>query len=221
MDGATINAKIYAGRAKAALRLGLDCRVYRPLTAAAPMGNNVATLKASFNSGDNSYRNPNLPGDAIWYADLDGTQTRPGDYLVRVSDGQTYYIAAMQPLLPIVCVDCNASVQLSRQAAQSGVGTVGYGGMVDSASVAVLGTSGAPLTYWPASILMKGSGSYRGAGLPSGVRPGGWRMLLPPSVPVPIIAGDIATDDRGRRFTVDGAELTDLGWRLDVSEVHS
>lgn len=217
MDAATIQAKIYAGRAKAAQRIGLDCNQFRPLSATAPLGNQVGALKAAFNSGDNTYRAPNLPGDAIWYGDLDGRLTQPGDYLVRVADGQTYYIAAQQQLLPIVVIECNRTVKITRQQAQTSVGAVGYGGNVPSQEVDVLGAPGA---FWPASILFGGK-SQQGVGLPAGVKNIGWRILLPPSVPITIKAGDIVTDDLGRRYAIDGAELTDFGWRINAQEVHS
>lgn len=217
MDAATIHAKIYAGRAKAAQRIGLDCNQFRPLSATDPLGNQIGTLKAAFNAGDNRYRTPNLPGDAIWYGDLDGRLTQPGDYLVRVADGQSYFIAAQQQLLPIICVECNRSLKITRQQAATSVGAIGYGGSVPSQEVDVLGTDGA---LCPASILLGGK-SQIGVGLPAGVKNVGWRILLPPSVPITVKAGDIVTDDIGRRYAVDGAELTDLGWRINAQEVHS
>lgn len=217
MDAATIQAKIYAGRAKAALRLGMDCKVFRPLTAAAPLGNQVTTTKAAFNAGDSTYKAANLPGDAIWYGDLDGRLTQPGDYLVRVADGQTYYIAGQQQLLPIICVDCNRAVHITRQQSQTGVGAINYGGAVPAQDTDVLGTASA---LWPASILFGGK-SQAAVGLPGDVKNAGWSILLPPSVPVTLLAGDIVTDDLGKRYAIDGAELTDLGWRINTQEVHT
>jgi hypothetical protein len=29
------------------------------------------------------------------------------------------------------------------------------------------------------------------------------------------------TDDLGRRYVIDGAELTDLGWRINANELHT
>jgi hypothetical protein len=59
-------------------------------------------VKIALNAGDNTYRNPNLPSDAIWYADMNARVTQSGDYLVRAATGgvpQTCYVAAQQPLL--------------------------------------------------------------------------------------------------------------------------
>lgn len=217
MDGATLQAKVYAGRGKVAARIGLDCRQYRPQSASAPLGNLVGTIKAAFNSGDNNYRMPNLPGDAIWFGDFDGRLTQPGDYLVRVSDGQTYYIAGQQQLLPIVCIDCNRSVHITRQQAPAGVGAIGYGGSVPANDADVLGIAGA---LWPASILLGGK-SQISVGLPMDVKNVGWRILLPSFPGVTLMAGDIVTDDLGRRYSIDGAELTDLGWRCTGQEAHT
>ena len=217
MDGITIQKRIYAGRAKAALRIGLACSLYRPISVASPLGNFITTMNAAFNAGDSTYRRPNLYDDPIWYADLDGSLTRPGDYLVRVSDSATWFVAAQQQLLPIVCIDCNRSVRITRQKPLTAVGAVGYGGMAPANEVDVLGGAG---VLWPASIL-SGVKKEAGAGLPAGVSNIAWKILLPPSVAVILSAGDIATDDLGRRYAIFGAELTDLGWRMNAYEVHS
>ncbi len=222
MNAAQIHAKIYAGRGKAALRLGQDCAVMRPDQAADPLANQIAVLKAAFNAGDNTYRVPNLPGKAIWFGDFDGNQTQPGDYLVRASDGQIYYIAAQQSLLPMICIECNRLVRVARavpQGADDAVGAVGYSGLCDTPaqSCNVLGSDTAG---WPCSILFGGR-SQAAAGLPGDVKNTGWRILLPPSVPVVLRAGDIVADDLGRRYAIEGAELSDSGWRINAQEVHA
>lgn len=219
MNAEQINAKIYAGRAKAALRLGLDYNVFRPVSAANPMTNQVATIKAAFNAGDNTYKAANLPGDAIWYGDFDGRQTLPGDYLVRVSDGQTYYIAAQQQLLPIICIDCNRTIRVSRTQAQSTVGAAAYSGACDHVDADVLG-SAASNTGWPASVLF-GGGAEIGANLPGSVKQAGWRIMLPPSTPVVVHHADILTDDLGRRYVVLASEQSDIGWRIQATEMHT
>ena len=166
MNADQINAKIYAGRGKAALRLGLSYTVMRPNQAANPLANPVATIQAALNAGDNAYRKPNLPGSAFWFADMDGTVTQPGDYLVRQSGGQTYYIAGQQPLLPIICVECNRSIRIARAPSAAGsaadaVGALEYNGLCLSGSGDdagdVLGVdpahNGGVFTGWPCSIL--------------------------------------------------------------------
>lgn len=221
MDGATIQQRIYAGRGKAALRVGRPCSLFRPLTSTAPLGNPQGTMLAAFNSGDSKYLNPNTYGDPIWYADLDGRVTRQGDYLVRALDGEIWFIAGQQELLPIIAINCNRTLRISRQAgAGSTVGLQGYSssspcdpsGMTD-----LLGNAGA---MWPVAILLGGRAQLNGTHLPSGVQQAGWKILLPPSVPVMLNAGDIATDDTGRRYALIAAESTDLGWRCIAYEIH-
>jgi hypothetical protein len=232
MRAEQIHAKIYAGRGKAALRLGVSYDVWRPAQAADPFTNQIATIKAAFNSGDNTYKMPNMPGEAYWFADIDGRLTKAGDYLTHAEDPTNIkFIAGQQLLLPIVAVDCNRSVRLSRPVAPSGaaaVGAMGYSGLCDSAaeSVDMLGTSekvtGGKMIGWPCSILV-GKGSLKNsAALPAGTRNQmGWLILLPPSIPIVVNVGDRITDDLGRLYVVDQAEQTDLGWRIYATEVHA
>lgn len=215
MDGNTIQQRIYAGRGKAALRIGLPCRVFRPKSAALPLANLLTTLYAAFNAGDSTYLKPNKYGNPIWFADLDGRYTRPGDYLVRVSDGGIWFIAAQEQLVPIVAVECNRSVKITRAADNQACGVGEYSSL--ASDVDYLGTDD---TRWPASILLGGR-ALSANGLPADVKQSGWRILLPPSVPVTIGAGDIAIDDLDRRYAIESAEVTDMGWRLTVNEVHA
>ena len=215
MDAARIQAKIYAGRGKAALRIGFPCCVYRPVSVDAPLSNQIAIIKAAFNAADNVYGKPNLFGKPIWFGDFDGRLTQAGDYLIRQTDGAAFYIAAQQPLLPIICVDCPRKLWISRQDDAQTVGVGGYSGLTDL--VDILGTADNP---WPASILIGGR-VQASTGLPAGVREAAWSILLPPTVPVTVQSSDIASDDLGRRFTIESAELTDLGWRMLATEVHS
>lgn len=216
MDGATLQAKIYAGRAKAAAKIGLSCNVFRPALAVNPMTNRVATLPVAFNARDLAYKAPSEYGQALWYADMDGTQTQPGDYLVRVSDGAIWFVAAQQQLLPIVTVECPRKLYCVRQEAVTAVGAVGYGGLQPANDVDALGNAQTP---WPCSILTGGR-ALTGPPLPADVKQGGWRILLPPSVPITLAPSDILVDDLGRRFIIESAELSELGWRINANEAH-
>ncbi|MFC6519746.1 hypothetical protein ACFQAT_08120 [Undibacterium arcticum] len=151
------------------------------------------------------------PGSAL----INDATTQAGDYLVNANG--TYFIAGKQFLLPVIVVECNRQVKITREQAVTSVGAVGYSGNQPSQEIDVLGASG---NLWPASILLGGK-SQRGVDLPAGVKNVGWKILLPPSVPITIMAGDIATDDLGRRYAIEGAELTDLGWRINAQEIHS
>ncbi|CAI2428436.1 Uncharacterised protein [Serratia proteamaculans] len=230
MDAAKIHAKIYAGRGKAALRLGLLYDVMRPVMAADPFTQKVTRLNAAFNNTDNKYLKANHPGDPLWYGDLDGRQTQPGDYLVGANS--TYFIAAQQQLLPIICVECNRTVRMTRPVAPvpeseaNDVSVLPYSGMCQSPddSEDVLGTSpvaGGAAVGWPASVLF-GKGRLRSnIGLKAGTSEQlGWQIMLPVSVPVVFHPGDVLTDDLGTLFSVSSAELSDTGWRIQAIEVH-
>jgi hypothetical protein len=223
MNVAQLQQKIATGYAKSAQVLGLPNIVYRATSSLTPIaaGNALATLPASFNAEDMGYQKPQRFGNALWYCLIDGTQTHVGDYLVGAAG--TFFIAAMQPLLPILAVKCNRAVRIARMPVQNGAGYVGYSGVVLGQEVDVLGTSG-PLgsfvSGWPAAILIGGK-SDKDSGLPSDVKQAGYEILLPASVPLTIVASDILQDDLGRNFAIAAAELTDMGWRILATEEHA
>lgn len=215
MDGTRLQAKIYAGYAKAAAKIGLSFSQYRPTagTEATAAGNLVGTLLASFNAQDFAYQKPNKYGNAVWYCLADGTQLAPGDYLT--GNGSTYFIAAMQPLLPILAVECNRVLTLYRPQQQTGVGAVGYGGNTEENQTAI--ASG-----FPASVLQGSKGQRGEVNLPGDVRSPWWVMLLP-NLPgnAYLRTNDIAIDDFGRRYTFSSVEQTDLGWRITAIETET
>ncbi len=206
MNGAFLQEKIYYGYAKSAQYIGTAFNQFRPTTAVNPFGAGpLATLNASFNAMDMKYGKPNVYAKPLWYALVDGTQTAVGDYLV--SSNQTFFIAAMQPLLPILAVECNRTINLLRPQQLAGTGTAGYGGDT-VANESVL------MTGWPASVLQGTKGEKGDADLPGDVRNPWWAVLFPYFPGVELRTGDIITDDLTRRYIISSAELTDLGWRI-------
>lgn len=222
MDALKLQSKIYGGYGKAALRLGLDNVQYRPVGTGNPLATAGVTLKASFNAQDMKYGKPNQYGIAVWWGLFDASATQEGDYLVGPQG--TFFIASQQLHLPIQLVQCNRRVTLSRASTGSGAGAIGYGGPCGtSGDDILLGGAGVPAdTGWPASILLFGQRERNPSGLPSGVQQTGWRILLPASVPSSVViqAADTITDDLGRRYAVQGAEPTDMGWRMNCTELH-
>ncbi|VVE85015.1 hypothetical protein [Pandoraea sputorum] len=223
MDAITLQNRIYAGYAQAAKRLGLSYAQFRPTAAANPLATQRGSLLVAFNAEDMSYGKPNRYGDPVWYGLFDGRLTQTGDYLV--GPGGTFFIASQQLHLPIQCVECNVTVRVSRVAAQTGVGAVGYGGPCgesgangDSFLIGDASDAG-----WPASILLFGQREKSVSGLPSSSQQIGWRILLPKSVPQSVVfqASDTVSCSLGRRYVVQGAELTDMGWRLTTTELHA
>lgn len=216
MDAAKLQDRIYAGYSKAAKRIGYVYDVYRPAAAADPLTTKVTSLNASFSAQEWTYTRPNLPEKPYWYCLIDGRQTQVGDYLVR--GDQIYFIGGMQDNLPILAVGCNRKVWVTRPAASSAVGNVGYSGLCAGDDDFALGSPGGA-GGWPCAQLFGGK-TRTHAELPASGDEHGFRFWLPVSVPITLQSCDILIDDLGRRFSVGGAEATEQMWRLDVTEVH-
>ncbi|MDE3023757.1 MAG: hypothetical protein KGI54_18230 [Pseudomonadota bacterium] len=214
MDGATLQAKVYGGYAKAATRIGLPFDLHRPTSATTPLPTKLATIQASFNNENFNYEHPNKYGNSVWYGILDGTQTQVGDYLIGTSDPSTFFIAGMQPLLPILCVECNHTINIVRTTQQNAVGAIAYGGDTAANETPIM-------TGWPCSILIGGRARRNDLNLPGDVDSPGWVILIP-AYPGTIIKNrDIITDENGQRYIVIANEQTDLGWRLQVTQALS
>jgi hypothetical protein len=208
MDGATLQLKVYEGYAKAAVRLGMPFAQYRPSgatnpTQGAPLN---ASLLASFNAKDMAYGKAQDYGKATWYCLADGTQLAVFDYLIGAQ--QTFYIAAMQPLLPILAVQCNTTISVTRPQLQTNVGGItDYEGTTAANETPLM-------TGFPASVLQGSKGEKGEVVLPGDVR-NAWWIVLFPYAGVTLRAGDIIYDSPlNRRYIISSAELTDLGYRL-------
>lgn len=222
MDATKLQTKIYKGYGQAAKRLGMPYAQYRPTGAGDPLATSIGTILTALNAEDMSYGKPNRYGAPVWYGLFDARTTQVGDYLVG-SQG-TFFIASQQLHLPIQVVECNRKVRISRAAAQPGVGAVGYGGPCgDADDQYLIGDGSGVGSGWPASILLFGQREKAISGLPGSSQQVGWRILLPASIPSSVIiqAADTISDDIGRRYIVQGAELTDMGWRITTSELHA
>ena len=208
MDGVKLQGKIYSGYSKAALRIGLPMGVYQPTSVTAPLGNLKTTIPVSFNAIDWTYTKASGYGKPVWNCLADGTQLQVGDYLVGAPG--TFFIASMQPILPILAVECNRTVTVSRPQQQYGVGQAPYGGNTAQNETAVI-------TGYPASLLISAKTNESTAKLPGDAKQAGWMLLLPiiPSGAV-VLNDDIVVDELNNRYIVIGAELTDMGWRCNL-----
>ena len=199
---ASIQAKVWKGYAQAASRLGVPYQFYRP--AGSYPGAPLVSLPVSLNAEDMKYGKPNKYGKATWYALVDATTLRAGDYFIGPQG--TFFIADLQPLLPILVVECNRTVSLSRVAADTSDGVEEYSGMTAANEVAYA-------TGVPCSILQGTKGEKGDVVLPADTRMPWWNILMPASVGT-VIFGDLIIDDLGRRYVVSSSELTSLGYRL-------
>ncbi len=116
MDPVALQDAISRGMGVAALKLGALCDAYRPRSAQNPLGpaNRYLRLAASFNAEDPTYRKPSGYGRATWFGVFDSAYTRPGDYLSGPPG--VFFIAAQQPLLPVLCVLTNRTLSAIRPA---------------------------------------------------------------------------------------------------------
>ncbi|PRP68704.1 hypothetical protein BUE93_20785 [Chromobacterium amazonense] len=211
MNGTKLNAKVWAGYAKAAKKIGTPYQHYRPSSASNPLaaGNRLADLPVSLNAEDPRFARPNVYGKPTWYAIADGSQLKVGDYIVGIEG--TLFVAALQQLLPIFMVDCNRTISILRETRADGFGQLPYGGDTPDIEQPLM-------AGWPASVLQGPKGEKNETGLPGDVRTPWWAILLPAWPTVTIRTSDIITDDLGRRYIVSSAELTDLGWRLTATQ---
>jgi hypothetical protein len=219
MDGARVQDLISRGMGTAARMVGVRCDAYRPSGDADPLApvNRFLQLTAAFNAADPSFSRAQAYGRPVWYGVFDSAYTVPGDYLVECGGARRWFVAAQAPLLPVVCVLTNRVVTFRRPAGPSASGINGYGGVQRTELVPLL-------INWPASVLAGGTGEREPAELPSDVRLGGYRVLLPagptarscPVAQAALRTDDLMSDDLGRNHIVSSAELTELGWRLLV-----
>lgn len=206
-----IQQAIYAGAAAGAQASGQPHQVYRPIDAMSPVNPDslVATLPAAFSAdlryGFKSAHDYTKP---TWSCAIDGRVTRPGDILVGPS--ATWFIASMEPLLPILVVRCSGTVSIARPTATSGIGVLPPGGDVVAEEVVVM-------AGWPASILQGTKGEKADSGLPDDTRAPWAAILMPQFAGVEIRTDDVLTDDQGRRYILSGCERTYLGWRLTAA----
>ena len=206
MDGATLQRRLYRGYARAAARTGLPYQLFRASTAQAPMaGPPRVTLPAAFSPGDYDFGQPQNYGKATWEALFDGSLAQVGDILVGP---KTYFVAAMQALLPILVVEAPHIVDVRRPFREAGVGYQStYGGTTPAQESVIMG-------QWPASILAGTRGENTMANLPDDLKAPLWGLLMPAFPGVQILTSDVIEDALGRRFAVAAAEITPMGWRL-------
>jgi hypothetical protein len=206
-----IQDRIRWGLNVAARNIGSSTDAYRASGTATPIAptNRFLRLHAAFTGPDNRFLKPSGYGSAIWHGVFDAAYTQVGDYLVQ--NGNIWFIAAQQDLLPVLCVKADRIVSFSRPDAPSVTGVNGYSGVTADANTPLL-------TDWPASVLGVGGSGQPSADLPSDQSVPFWTVLMPAYRDVVLLPADRMRDDLGRNATVAAAELTSLGWRITVQQ---
>lgn len=207
MDGVELQDRFSRGMGAAARALGMPHDLFRPHGTDQPLAGErrVLRLWAAFDLGDPGYRRPRGYERAL-RGTFDGDCTAVGDYLQGPRG--VLFIAMLPPLQRPLCVVTNVVVDVLRPAGAEFAGLNDYGGVREPRLRPVL-------QAWPAELTASGGGAP--GHLPDDAGLGGWSLLLPPT-PAPILGSDLVQDGTGRRFLVRSAELTELGWRLQVRQ---
>lgn len=113
MDGATVQDRIYAGYAKAAEHTG---RIYSQYRAASPIspleaGNLLGEIACLF-AAEKRFEVPNKFKIPTRYLYADGRELQQRDLLVGPYG--TFFVADMQPNLPLQAIRCNDVVSIDR-----------------------------------------------------------------------------------------------------------
>jgi hypothetical protein len=211
MDGERLQDRIEWGNNVAARAIGLPTDAYRPCGPASPLdkANRYLKLPAAFTPPHGKLTRANPYGATLWNGIFDSAYTRVGDYLVQ--DDRIWFIAAQQPLLPVLCVRTNRTVSFARPAAPSSSGINTYGGVTPTTNTPLL-------MNWPACVTGASGSGAPAAELPTDETVPYWTVLLPAWPSVVLRLSDLMTDDLGRNAVVSAIELTDLGWRLSVKQ---
>lgn len=209
MDGTKLQAKIYIGYGKAAKRIGFDYQQFRATSANNPLSTTaLQTLPVSFTTNF-KYSAPNKYGKADGLGLFDAREFAVGDYLVGRQG--TFFIAAMQDTLPILCVQTNRVIDVLRAGMDPGVGLGSWSAARRADEVPLM-------QGWPASILQGTKGETNEAKLPQDVKTPWWAILMPAWPGVVFRTSDIIRDDLDRKYMISSAELSDMGWRITAMQ---
>ena len=231
MDAVALAGKLNKALGKGAAILGAPFVVYRPATPWVPPGQVIRTITASFtNAKSSGYSFTKSIGfdDILWHGLFDGSQTSVGDLL---EGARTYFIAAQEPLLPIMCVLCNRTVTITRPGSElstsggqgqglssQGSGTGRYWGPSQTVAASGAGESGIVSNVPCATTATSGKATGTGEVPSDAPGPTRWRFYLPISIcPEGSIKDrDIVTDEAGARHQVTAADWTAIGYKLEA-----
>jgi hypothetical protein len=210
MDASYLQDRLYWGLNRAANILGRETDAYRSVEAVSPIdrSNRYMRLRAAFSRADGNFAQPVGFGVALWRGHFDASYTQVGDYLVQQND--IWFIAAQQSLLPILCIKTNRVISITRP-------IIPITGISDDPSGA--SSTITIISRWPASVLGTGTEGKPPTRLPGDTTIPNVMALLPSTHKQIVQPTDIVTDEHGTKGVVVAAELSDLGWRLNVRQL--
>jgi hypothetical protein len=206
MDGATLQARIYSGYAKAAARIGLPHDVYRSASMLNPLAvanRLISALPASMTTGMaySAYNKPKIPD---WILIADASQLIIGDWLVG---GQgTFYVSDMQPLLPIPVVQCNHVVNIMRP-------SYSIAGSLEQTETQIA-------SAFPVFMQSKRDKDHTPAGFPTATESATslpmWITYINAHRVSDIQKNDVIVDENGARYIIDVPDLTSFGYIVET-----
>lgn len=129
-----------------------------------------------------------------------------------VSREGVFFVASQLPLLPILCVKTNRTISIGRPELQAAISANSYGGFTQGSYTSLM-------QCWPASVMTNSRYGQSESALPTD-QPAAYISILMPAIEaVRLTTGDIVDDDLGRAAVLVGAELTELGWRLEAKVI--
>jgi hypothetical protein len=202
--------RLYWGLNRAANILGGVTEAYRTTEVADPLAkpNRFLKLRAAFSRADGNFDRAVGYNAPTWLGFFDASYTRVGDYLVQNED--VWFIVEQQPLLPVLCAQANRTISITRQVMASTGSAIGATNTSMTIDV---------ISRWPASTLGVGTEGKSPTHLPGETTIASWTVLVPSVHGAIIQPTDIVTDDLGINGIVIAAELSRLGWRLNVHQV--
>jgi hypothetical protein len=209
VDVEHLQDRLYWGLNRAANILGRVTDAYRSTGASDPIdpSNRYLQLNAAFSQVDGSFSRIVGYGIAEWRGYFDASYTRVGDYLVQGQD--IWFIAEQQSLLPVLCVKTNRIISITRQLTPAMAASINI--PTGNATINVI-------SHWPVSMLGTGTGGMSTTQLPGDTTIPNWIALVPSVHEQVIQPTDIISDDLGITGIVVAAELSGLGWRLNVRQ---
>jgi hypothetical protein len=209
MQASHIADRINWGLNRTAKILGRETDAFRANGTSQPLDrtNRYLRLRAAFSRSDGTFGQPVGYGIATWRGYFDASYTRVGDYLVQEQD--VWFIAAQDSLLPVLCVKTNAVLSVVRQIAPS----------TGTSTPRSEGTTADIISAWPASVIGIGSQGRPPTQLPGDTTIPNMTVLLPATHQQQLQPSDTIIDQYGSTSVIVSAELSDLGWRLNVRDI--
>lgn len=203
MNGTQLQDRLYAGYGKTADKIGFPYSHYRSDTPFDPIfdGNLLDPINMALSTRTRPFEVPQQYKDAVFLMWADGRQLQQFDFLVGSSG--TYYIADMQPNLPIQAVRCNHTIKVERP---------GYTTVGDIVQDVELIASNIPCFTQCKRIDIK---TPQFAANTAGQAITHWDAFIPlPNFTLK--QHDIVTDESGVQYELDSPDFTNMGYVCSI-----